>query len=381
MYPVVVTVKGSRYGGKGGGHTDSGRGGDGPGRVTLKDIAKELGVAVSTVSNAYNRPDQLSDSLRSTVLETAARLGYCGPDPAARGLRRGVSNVIGVAYPSQLAYAFTDPGAALLIEGVAHEAEAAGLALLLIGMPDVSGAGAPLPITTANVDGLIVHSFAEGDPLYGAAIARRLPMVMVDNPAIDGMPSVSIDDEGGARAAAEHLLARGHTRLGIASLEFTFNAVGGIADSARQAQASYLAVRARLAGYRAAVEAAGLDWTRDVVVFETTNHRTEDGEIAAAALLEQEPRPTAILAMSDQLAFGVLAHLRRSGIEVPAEVAVVGYDDLPAAALHTPALTTVHQPTREKGRQAGRLMVGLLRGEGPLKSVSLPTRLVVRESS
>src|SRR5690606_25501235 len=95
-------------------------------RATLKDIAKALGIAVSTVSNAYNRPDQLSEGLRATILETADRLGYTGPDPAARSLRRGVSNVIGVVYPGTLSYAFTDPAAALFIEGIAHEAEAAG---------------------------------------------------------------------------------------------------------------------------------------------------------------------------------------------------------------------------------------------------------------
>src|SRR5690606_15894864 len=94
-------------------------------RVTIKDVAAALGVAQSTVSNAYNRPDQLSAELRERVLATAEAMGYQGPDPAARSLRRGVSNVIGVVYPSELSYAFTDPAAALFIEGIAREAEAA----------------------------------------------------------------------------------------------------------------------------------------------------------------------------------------------------------------------------------------------------------------
>src|SRR5690606_21420728 len=103
------------------------------GRVTLADIAAELGIARSTVSNAYNRPDQLSDDLRQKILAAAARLGYAGPDPAARSLRKGVRDVIGVVYPSELSYAFADPAAALFIEGIAHEVEAAGYGLLLIG--------------------------------------------------------------------------------------------------------------------------------------------------------------------------------------------------------------------------------------------------------
>ena len=367
----------------------------GSARVTLKDIAAELGIAASTVSNAYNRPDQLSDALRAKILDTAARLGYTGPDPAARSLRRGVSNVIGVVFPGTLSYAFTDPAAAQFIEGIAREAEAAGYSLLLMGTPDVTthgpfsparpegaaaGGQAPLPVTTANVDGLVVHCFADTDPLFEAAIARRLPTVMVDNPGADGVPHVSIDDEGGARAAAEHLLAQGHTRLGVASMEFDATAVGGIASPDRQAEVAYVSVRARLDGYRAAVEAAGLDWERNVTVYECGDNRPLDGEEAAAALLATDPPPTAVLGMSDQIAFGVLSYLQRNGIAVPDQVAVVGFDDQAAAAHSTPPLTTVHQPMVEKGRQAGRLLLAQLRGEPPPPSVRLPTRLIVRQS-
>ena len=91
--------------------------------ITLKDIAKKLGVAASTVSNAYNRPDQLSESLRTKILGTAKELGYCGPDPMAANLRRGKAGAIGVVYPHPLSYTFTDPVATLFIQGVAEEAE------------------------------------------------------------------------------------------------------------------------------------------------------------------------------------------------------------------------------------------------------------------
>lgn len=350
------------------------------GRVTLADIAAELGIARSTVSNAYNRPDQLSDDLRQKILAAAARLGYAGPDPAARSLRKGVSNVIGVVYPSELSYAFTDPAAALFIEGIAHEVEAAGYGLLLIGTlaPD---AGRPPPIGTANVDGLIVHCFAEQDPLFDLALSRKLPAVMVDNSGVTGYPHVAIDDEGGARAAAEHLLARGHTRLGVASMEMDVEVVGGIVGRKRQEEIGYASVRARLDGYRRAVEAAGLDWDRDVVVFEASDNRPVDGAEAASALLATRPRPTAILAMSDQLAFGVLGYATDSGLRVPQDVAVVGFDDLPSASRTTPPLTTVHQPTVEKGKEAARLLIAQLRGEEHPGSVHLETHLVVRESS
>jgi len=348
-------------------------------RVTIKDVAAALGVAQSTVSNAYNRPDQLSAELRERVLATAEAMGYQGPDPAARSLRRGVSNVIGVVYPSELSYAFTDPAAALFIEGIAREAEAAGYALMLIGTPPRDDV-AVVPVRSANVDGLIVHCFADGDPHFDVALSRGLPQVMVDNTGVEGVPHVAIDDEGGARRAAEHLLARGHERLGVIAMDLALEAERGIAGPERQAGASYAAVRARLAGYRAAVEAAGRDWERDIVVYETPENVPAEGALAAAALLALRPRPTALLAMSDQLAFGALAHAREAGLAVPDDVAVVGFDDLPSAARTTPPLTTVHQPTSEKGRWAGRLLLAQLRGEPVPAPVVLPTHLVVRES-
>lgn len=378
----------SRRGGRGtsrakgsAGGSSSGRPSDAPAkRVTIKDVAAALGVAPSTVSNAYNRPDQLSAELRERVLATAEEMGYRGPDPAARSLRRGVSNVIGVVYPSELSYAFTDPAAALFIEGIAREAESAGYALMLIGTPPRDDEALE-PVRTANVDGLIVHCFADGDPSFEVAMARGLPMVMVDNTGVVGVPHVAIDDEGGARLAAAHLLERGHQRLAVVSLDLALDAERGVANAERVANASYAAVRARLAGYRAAVEAAGLDWQRDVVVYETPDNVPREGALAAAELLELRPRPTGVLAMSDQLAFGVLAHLQEAGVDVPNEVAVVGFDDLAAARLTTPPLTTVHQPTVEKGRQAGRVLLAQLRGEEAPSSVVLPTHLVVRESS
>lgn len=347
-------------------------------KVTLKRIAEELGIATSTVSNAYNRPDQLSKELRETILTTALRLGYTGPDPAARSLRRGVSNALGVVYPSQLSYAFTDPAEALFIQGIALQAEEDGFALVLIGM---YGDTETTPFASANVDGLIVHCFADEDPLFDVALSRKLPAVMVDNSGVPGYPHVAIDDEGGARQAAEHLLAQGHRRLGVVSMEMDVEAVGGIVGPERQEAIGYASVEARLAGYRAGVEAGGLDWDRDVVVYETTDNRPVDGAEAASALLATEPRPTALLAMSDQLAFGVLGHALDVGLRVPDDLAVAGFDDLPHAARTTPPLTTVHQPTVLKGKEAARLLIAQLRGEETPPSVLLPTHLVVREST
>lgn len=349
-------------------------------RATLKDIAAELGVATATVSNAYNRPDQLSPALRERIFEVAERLGYAGPDPMARGLRRGQSGAIGIVHRERLSYAFSDPAASLFLQGIAREVEAGGQGLLLVSRPP--GQEPELAaINSAAVDGFVVHCLTADDPLLQAVLRRQLPTVLVDQPGFDDLPYVMIDDSGGARAAAQHVLDLGHRRLGVLAFRLTPEATAGIADRRRQEATTNVVALARLRGYDAALRAVGLDWHEHVTVYECLEHTPAAGRLAAAALLAATPRPTALLAMSDQLALGVLEYAAQAGLAVPAQLSVVGFDDTPAAALASPALTTVHQPHIDKGRWAGRLLLARLRGEPSPGSVSLPTRLVVREST
>ena len=348
-------------------------------RATAKEVAAELGVAPSTVSNAYNRPDQLSPALRERVFETAQRLEYAGPDPVARGLRRRQSGAVGVLYRDRLSYAFADPAAVQFLEGVSAATEEAGLGLLLVpGAPRAQrDAGAVL---NAAVDGFVIYCMAKDDPLVGAALARRLPAVLVDQPRRGEIPAVGINDAGAARDAAEHLLELGHRRLAVVSFELSPEPVGGLADSRRQAAATYLPSRSRLSGYAVALEAAGISW-EGVPVYECAENLPEEGQAAAEFLLSRAPRPTAILAQSDQLARGVLEAAGRLGFSVPEDLSVVGFDDIPAAAQTDPPLTTVHQSHVEKGRRAGRMLIAQLRGEEPEDSGTLPARLVIRGST
>ena len=374
-------------------------------RVTLKDIAKALDVAPSTVSNAYNRPDQLSEGLREQIFATAKTLGYVGPNPMARGLRKGVTNTIGVVYPSSLSYAFTNPVAGLFVQGIALEVERQGYTLLLMGGEKGQQTSAnPLAPTTANVDGFIVHCFAAGDALLQAALARSLPTVLVDQPqdgdldsgldsGLDGdldgdlgehvsqVASVGVDDEAGAYAAAKHVLELGHRHLGIISLELDLHPKHAIIDTTRQRHARYGPTRARLQGYQRAVQDAGLAWEDTVRVFECCDNRPDDGRQAAEVLFDSNMPPTAILAMSDQMALGALEAARARHLRVPVDLSVVGFDDMPSAAQARPALTTVHQPHIDKGKQAGRLLLAQLQTEQQLEAVRLPTRLVVRQST
>jgi DNA-binding LacI/PurR family transcriptional regulator len=343
--------------------------------VTLATVAKALGVSRTTVSNAYNRPDQLSPQLRERVLEAARELGYHGPDPLARTLRRGTIGAVGVIFDEPLSYAFGDPAAVLFLQGIALACEQVGASVLVVPR-SAANAGHDL-IRNALVDGFIAECDAEGDERIDVLAERGLPFVMVDAPEHPAAPWVGIDDRGMARAAAEHLLALGHRRLGVVALPLWPDGIEGRASSSRQESARYGVSRDRLAGYRAAVEAAGLEWAH-VAVEERRPNGFDAGVRAAAALLDEAPRPSAILAMSDELALGVLHAARRRGIEVPRELSIVGFDDIPGAARAQPPLTTVRQPNQEKGEVAARL---LLEGAPPDERIELLAELVVRASS
>jgi DNA-binding LacI/PurR family transcriptional regulator len=354
-------------------------------RPTLATIAQALGVSRATVSNAYNRPDQLSPALRERILATAASLGYAGPDPAARSLRQRRVGAVGVLMSDRLSYAFSDPAAVLLLDGLAEVLEPEGAGLLIL--PGMHGGGPPPELVrNAVVDGLVTYCLADDDPALAAARARRVPLVLVDD-APDptgreerGEVAIQVDDPGGAAAVAQHLLDLGHRRIAVVSYELTRDRRSGFAAAERQRAISFSGTRERLGGYRTALVGAGLDWW-DVPVWECARNGRQVGREAAATLLAMRPRPTAILAMSDELAIGALEAARDAGIDVPGELSVVGFDDIPAAVFTTPPLTTVRQPLRRKGELAGQHLLDLRAGGRPRRTPRLPTELVVRAST
>jgi DNA-binding LacI/PurR family transcriptional regulator len=343
-----------------------------PSRVTLQTIADALGVSRTTVSNAYNRPDQLAPGLRERILDAARDLGYTGPDPAARRLRSGRRDVVGLLFTEELSYAFTDPAAVLLLQGIARATEAAGLALLLI--PEhgrVRNA-----VHDAVVDAFCIYSMPAGHPNVEAALERRLPVVVVDEPRLEGHPYIGIEDGRGARLAAEHLTRLGHRRFAVLCESHRDDDYQGPLTEERERTPTYAINKTRLQGYRDGLEAAGIDW-RATSRFELPASLPERGLEGGRVVLGGDPRPTAILAGTDQLAFGVLEAAREAGLSVPRDLSVVGFDDLPAAAWAQPALTTVRQPLLEKGELAGRLLIG----EAAEREVILPVELVVRGST
>jgi DNA-binding LacI/PurR family transcriptional regulator len=337
--------------------------------VTLATVAAAARVSRMTVSNAFNRPDLVSGALRERVLAAAAELGYGGPDPVARTLSRGQTGSVGLVLDYALTDAFRDPATIEFLTGVAAGCEAWTMGLSLV--PRIAGRDAAL-VRSALVDGFILYCVPEGDARLDAALARRLPYVGVDFDFVDGRQAVNIDDRAAARSVAEHLTALGHRRMAIV----LSNDAGGATGPAAQAAAYRHVDAARLAGWRDGFQAAGIDWS-EVPVGTAPGKTRETGRRAAANLLDRANRPTAIVALADELALGVLDAAAERDIAVPSDLSVVGFDDIPAAALATPALTTVRQPHARKGAEAVRLLLDP--DAGP--SVLLPTELVLRAST
>jgi DNA-binding LacI/PurR family transcriptional regulator len=352
-------------------------------RVTITDIAKALGITATTVSNAFNRPDQLSATLRARILETAREMGYPGPDAAARSMRHGRIRTIGVLYADRLSNAFVDDAFVLFLQGLSTVAEQDGFCMTLI--PGSGGRGSePEYVGKAVVDGFVVYSMADDDPLVAAAQARGLPLVIVDSPGEVIGPStgyVGIDDFGAARQAAEHVLALGHRRIAILSAELAFDRRGGMVDAARLASATYGVNRDRLRGYLDTLSGAGLGWP-DLVVEEVGETELDQAtRQAALRILERVPRPTALLAMSDRMVIVVLDLAKELGIRMPDDLSIVGFDDIPASRRTTPALTTVRQPHVEKGARTGAMLMDLLEGRRTDPYAILETELILRGST
>jgi DNA-binding LacI/PurR family transcriptional regulator len=345
------------------------------GTVTMATIAKTLGVSRTTVSNAYNRPNQLSPELRARILETAHVLGYSGPDPVASTLRRGRTGTIGLVFDEALPYAFTDPAQVLFLQGVADSCQQEGSGLLLV---PAAGPGAGRDVILASlVDGFVVLGLPADDRRIEAVTDRGLPFVIVEGAPIDGVPFVGIDNRGGAQAVAQHLLDLGHRRFGVVSLPLSPDGFEGPASIERQQSARYDITADRMGGYREALDAAGIAWT--TVPVDVRINRFRSGLAAAARLLDRPEPPTALLCMSDELALGAMEEAMKRGLDVPGDVSVVGFDDTPSASRSHPALTTVRQPLAEKGAAAAHVL--LHDGPDHPRRVDLPTQVVVRGSS
>lgn len=330
-----------------------------PRRGTLASLAAELGVSRTTVSNAYNRPDQLSDSLRERILAAAATRGYPGPDPTARSLRTRRAGAIGVLMTEHLTYAFEDLASVDFLAGLAESSYGTDNMLTLIPVgPEGPGKASPL-ISRAVVDGFIVYSVAADEPNLAAVRSSGLPTVICDQPYdVADLPYVGIDDDAAIRPVARALVDAGHRRIGVLGKRLTRVRHDGAVDFLNRGKDATLHVqRGRIRGALAELADAGLDPAGvPVVVRHHNDHATAvDG---ARELLESNPDLTAVLATTDSMAFGVLDYARSRGWSVPEDLSVTGFDGVEPALAR--GLTTVLQPNKAKGAEAGALLATLV---------------------
>jgi len=344
-------------------------------QATLASLAAELGVSRTTVSNAYNRPDQLSPELRKRVLDTAERLGYPGPDPVARSLRTRKAGALGLLLTENLSYAFRDPAAVGVLEGIALACENQGIGLHLVpASPDNNDLAA---VHRAGVDGFVVYSVPDDDPHLEAVLARPVPTVIVDQPRIDGISRVGPDDEAATRTLAKHLIELGHRNIGVLCMRLSRERDDGFVSVERQHSAHFHVQRARLQALAEAFSEVGVDWSQ-VPVVERFDHTIDEGAAAARQLLDNRPDVTALISTTDIFALGALAEAGRRGLRVPAELTVTGFDGIADAT--RAGLTTMHQPVLDKGKAAGKLL--LESGDRTAgRVVTLPTELHVGTTS
>ncbi|MFS8048279.1 LacI family DNA-binding transcriptional regulator [Rhizobium sp. BR 314] len=344
------------------------------GTIRLADVAKAAGVSQGTASNVFSRPDVVREEVREHVLETAKRLGYAGPSLTGRLLRAGKVNAIGVAAVEPLAYFFDDPWARALLAAVSQVCDASGTGLALVSAKDRQKLD--WNIKSALVDGFILLCVEGGEKLVELTRERQLPFVALalndDDPSI---ASISVDNLGGAAMAARHLAELGHRRFGVLATELSNDHVGpvGIAEIER---AIYSTSRDRAFGYWRALEAFGIR-REDVPVYETINDKPSV-EAGLDFLFSAPEPPTAILAMSDNIALLTINWLRARGLSVPQDVSVIGFDGVPEGGMVEPGLTTMAQPFAEIAQRAVR---AVLEDAVPAEGEMIDVTLVVRGST
>lgn len=335
-------------------------------RLTLVDVANALGVSRTTVSNAFNRPHRLSATLREEVIGKARELGYFGPDPAARALRRTGVHEVAVVFHHDLCYALSDPPSVEFLKGVSSELDRRHLILQLI--PKM---GRRLDLDAAfqtTADALIVHAEVDLE-LADTVRALRKPVVLVDS-IVEGAVSIKSQDRHGAEMAMAHALSMGPDHVLVLTFPLDDDTRTRALSDAETLPHGYLPGE-RAAGYASAARAAGFALERIRWIEVDDIHPESAGQVVAALCDQFDPGcRLAVLAMSDRMALAVQAAVR--GWNGPEVVAIVGYDDI--AASSAAGLTTVRQNHRLKGECA---VQALLDGIVPK---SLPVELVVRNT-
>jgi LacI family transcriptional regulator len=333
---------------------------------TVSDVAKEAGVSVATVSRVFNDSDRVRPDTRERVLEAARRLDYV-PNEAARSLVNDRTQTIGAILPEMHGEFFAE-----VIRSLDRTARERDHHLLVSSSHgNAAEVRAALGALRGRVDGLVVL-WPHADLPSAVADADLPPTAFLNGPVpsegdsagpFPSRAAFTVDNRSGARDAVAHLIDHGHRRIAT---------ITGPPENAD--------AQARLEGYREALRAGGA--AVDAALEATGDFRRPAGRQRIAELLDRPQPPTALFAANDEMAIGAMHGLRRAGVSVPGDVAVVGFDDVPSAATLRPPLTTVRVPVGDLGRRAMGWLLDVLAGRSPGADppVVLPTQLIRRRS-
>jgi LacI family transcriptional regulator len=326
--------------------------------VTIRDVAREAGVSVATVSRVFNDKGPVREETRLRIRETASRLRY-HPHGGARSLTTRKVGVLGVILPDLYGEFFSE-----VIRGIDQTARRLGYHLLVSSShDDRAEIEAVLRSMRGRVDGLMIMSPDIDAQALKTNLPESLPVVLL-NCFVDGtgLDAIGIDNFHGAQEMMLHLLGHGHRRIAF---------IGGPLPNHD--------ARERLEGYRGALREGGGEWSEDLEVVGDFTIRS--GYQATLQLLNLSSPPSAIFAANDAMAIGAFGALRKAGRTIPDDMAVAGFDDIPSGRYINPPLTTVHVPIKELGARAcERLVGGLTPDDRRQLGEVVPTRVVVRRS-
>lgn len=329
-------------------------------KVTIIDVAAEAGVSFGTVSRVINNDIHVKDETRERVLKAVQRLGFVA-NRQARSLAGGKSNSIGVLVP--------DLGTGYIgeiIRGIDTELSLKNLDLILYTTHRTASKEANYVANLAKgmVDGLLLVLPRSPADYIGTLTRRNFPFVLIDHQGTGrDCPAVGATNWQGAYNATEHLIKLGHKRVGF---------ITGSMDLSCS--------KDRLDGYRAALRTHHIPDAPELI-YEGTFFQP-DGYAGACALLDIDNPPSAIFASNDVMALGAMDAVRSHGLRIPEDVSILGFDDIPQAALVRPMLTTVRQPLEQMGRVATQMLLDMLKNpEKEIDRVELPTELMARGST
>ncbi|MBN2390601.1 MAG: LacI family DNA-binding transcriptional regulator [Anaerolineae bacterium] len=328
-------------------------------RPTIRTVAAKAGVSIATVSRFLNGNAHINAETEAKVRAAIADLGYV-PNASARGLATKTTGTIALIFPKLSGPFFSE-----LIRGAETEASATGYHLLIYGIAGstTSDEDQTLGLLTTKVDGLILASRGIHQNCMGDLLHQGIPIVLLgEEPGEITGDSISPDNAGGAMQIVTHLLEHGYRRIAF------------IQGPEMQTHA-----QERLRGFCDALDTYGLSCAPELIVPGAFDEQS--GYAAMQQVLQQQPRPDAVFAANDQMAIGAMAAVYESGLRIPEDIALAGFDDIEPARYLRPPLTTVHQDIIGQGQLAVRMLLARMQGsETPPETRVIPTELVIRRS-